>query len=96
LIFGAIKGDRAARFASWAEHHKQAVLFRVEAHRSIIKVLGAAACKGDERPDCPILNDLSRARQGGGVCCSSGYEGTLHSDRGWRPREPERFLTFRF
>jgi hypothetical protein len=31
------------------------------AHRSIIKVLGRLieACKGDDRPDCPILDHLS-------------------------------------
>ena len=34
-------------------------------------------------------------RLSGGVCCSSGCEGTLHSARGWRPRQPKRFLTFR-
>lgn len=43
-----------------AERHKQAVAARMEAHRTIIDVLGRLidACKGDDRPDCPILNDL--------------------------------------
>jgi MerR family transcriptional regulator, copper efflux regulator len=47
-----------------AERHKQAVVFRMEAHRSIIKVLSRliAACKGDDRPDCPILDELSGDR----------------------------------
>lgn len=47
-----------------AERHKQAVAFRMEAHRSIIKVLSRliAACKGDDRPDCPILDELSGRR----------------------------------
>jgi hypothetical protein len=37
----------------------------MEAHRGIIKVLSRliAACKGDDRPDCPILDELSGARQ---------------------------------
>jgi len=43
-----------------AERHKQSVVDRINAHRSIIKVLSRliAACKGDDRPDCPILNAL--------------------------------------
>ena len=43
-----------------AERHKLAVVSRMEAHRSIIKVLSRliAACKGDDRPDCPILDEL--------------------------------------
>ena len=47
-----------------AEHHKQAVVSRMEAHRSIIEVLSRliAACKGDDRPDCPILDELSGER----------------------------------
>jgi Cu(I)-responsive transcriptional regulator len=47
-----------------AERHKQAVVSRMEAHRSIIKVLSRliAACKGDDRPDCPILDELSEGR----------------------------------
>ena len=47
-----------------AEHHKQAVVSRMEAHRSIIEVLSCliAACKGDNRPDCPILDELSGER----------------------------------
>lgn len=47
-----------------AERHKQAVVSRMEAHRSIIKVLSRliAACKGNDRPDCPILDELSGGR----------------------------------
>jgi MerR family copper efflux transcriptional regulator/MerR family gold-responsive transcriptional activator of gol and ges genes len=47
-----------------ADHHKQAVVARMQAHRSIIKVLTRLidACKGDDRPDCPILDDLSSTR----------------------------------
>ena len=47
-----------------AERYKQAVVSRMEAHRSIIKVLSRliAACKGDDRPDCPILDELSGGR----------------------------------
>ena len=45
-----------------AEHHKQSVAARMEAHQAIIDVLGRliAACKGDERPDCPILDELGK------------------------------------
>ena len=48
------------------ERHKQAVVSRMEAHRSIIKVLSRliAACKGDDRPDCPILDELSLGASG--------------------------------
>lgn len=44
-----------------AERHREAVVARMQAHRSIIKVLGRLidACKGDDRPDCPILDELS-------------------------------------
>ena len=44
-----------------AELHKKSVAARMEAHRSIIKVLSRliAACHGDDRPDCPILDELS-------------------------------------
>lgn len=44
--------------------YKQAVVDRMEAHRAIIKVLTRLidSCKGDNRPDCPILDELSSAR----------------------------------
>lgn len=44
-----------------AERHRQAVVSRMEEHRSIIVVLTRLidACKGNERPDCPILDELS-------------------------------------
>ena len=47
-----------------AEGHKQAVISRMEAHRSIVDVLSRliAACKGNDRPDCPILDELSGER----------------------------------
>jgi MerR family transcriptional regulator, copper efflux regulator len=47
-----------------AERHKQAVISRIEAHRSIVDVLRLLieACKGDDRPDCPILDELSGER----------------------------------
>jgi MerR family transcriptional regulator, copper efflux regulator len=47
-----------------AELHKQAVMSRMEAHRSIVDVLSLliVACKGDDRPDCPILEELSGER----------------------------------
>jgi len=44
-----------------AERHVQTVTTRMQAHRVIIKVLGRLieSCKGDDRPDCPILDELS-------------------------------------
>ena len=44
-----------------AEVHKNSVAARMAAHRSIIEVLSRliAACRGDDRPDCPILDELS-------------------------------------
>ena len=44
-----------------AVRHRDAVATRMEAHQAIIDVLSRliAACKGDERPDCPILDELS-------------------------------------
>jgi Cu(I)-responsive transcriptional regulator len=47
-----------------AERHKQAVVSRMEAHRSIVDVLSRLieACKGDDRPDCPILDEISGER----------------------------------
>ena len=49
-----------------AERHVQAVTSRMQAHRAIIKVLGRLiqACKGDDRPDCPILDELSLGEVG--------------------------------
>jgi Cu(I)-responsive transcriptional regulator len=48
-----------------AELHKQDVVTRMQAHQSIVKVLTHLidACKGDDRPECPILDELS-SRQG--------------------------------
>jgi MerR family transcriptional regulator, copper efflux regulator len=45
-----------------AVQHRDAVAARMEAHRAIIDVLSRliAACKGDERPDCPILDELGK------------------------------------
>jgi Cu(I)-responsive transcriptional regulator len=50
-----------------AEMHKQSVVDRMNAHRSIVKVLGRLidACRGDDRPDCPILDELSSVRKKG-------------------------------
>ncbi len=41
--------------------HRQAVRNRMQAHQAIIRVLDRLirACKGDDRPDCPILDELS-------------------------------------
>jgi MerR family copper efflux transcriptional regulator len=43
-----------------AEGHKQAVAARMVAHGAIVDVLSRLidACKGDDRPECPILDEL--------------------------------------
>ncbi len=45
-----------------AIQHRDAVATRMEAHQAIIDVLGRLieACRGDERPDCPILDELGK------------------------------------
>ena len=45
-----------------AVRHRDAVTDRMDAHRAIIDVLSRliAACRGDERPDCPILDELGK------------------------------------
>ena len=45
-----------------AVRHRDTVAARMEAHKAIIDVLSRliAACKGDERPDCPILDELGK------------------------------------
>ena len=45
-----------------AIRHRDIVAARMEAHQAIIDVLSGliAACKGDERPDCPILDELGK------------------------------------
>ena len=55
------KRRASSKVRALAERHKRSVAARMEAHRSIIKVLGRliAACRGDDRPDCPILDELS-------------------------------------
>lgn len=47
-----------------AVQHRDAVATRMEAHQAIIDVLSRLieACKGDERPDCPILDELGKGR----------------------------------
>jgi Cu(I)-responsive transcriptional regulator len=43
-----------------AVRHRDAIAARMQAHQAIIDVLSRliAACRGDERPDCPILDEL--------------------------------------
>lgn len=58
------KRRASRRVRALAVRHKQAVVDRMEEHRAIIKVLARLirACKGDDRPDCPILDELSAQR----------------------------------
>jgi MerR family copper efflux transcriptional regulator len=46
-----------------AERHKQAVTARMEAHRAVVDALSRLinACKGDDRPECPILDEFGAA-----------------------------------
>lgn len=48
-----------------AERHKRDVVARMEAHKAIVKVPSRLirSCRGDDRPDCPILDELSGDRQ---------------------------------
>lgn len=48
-----------------ARRHKDAVVERMEAHWAIVKVLSnlIEACKGDDRPDCPILDGLTSGKR---------------------------------
>ena len=60
------KSRPSRKVRALAERHKQAVVSRMEAHRSIVDVLSRLieACRGDERPDCPILDELSLGTSG--------------------------------
>jgi Cu(I)-responsive transcriptional regulator len=44
-----------------AERHRQSIVSRMAAHREIIAVLARLieACSGNDRPDCPILEELA-------------------------------------
>lgn len=55
------KNRSSRKVRALAEQHREAVRSRMEAHQAIIGVLGSLikACKGDDRPDCPILDELS-------------------------------------
>lgn len=48
-----------------AQRHQDMVVARMEAHQAIINVLSRLirSCRGDDRPDCPILDELSEGRQ---------------------------------
>ncbi len=43
-----------------AQKHKDSIEQRVKEHEAIVAVLNRliAACKGDDRPECPILDEL--------------------------------------
>ena len=45
-----------------AERHRNAIEERIKDHMAIMDVLDRliASCRGDERPDCPILDELGR------------------------------------
>src|SRR6516164_4497337 len=60
------KRRQSRKVRALAERHKQGVVSRMEAHRSIVDALSRLikACKGDDRPDCPILDELSGEHTG--------------------------------
>lgn len=47
-----------------AESHRQAVASRMEAHQEVIDVLTRLinSCRGDDRPECPILEEFGARR----------------------------------
>jgi MerR family gold-responsive transcriptional activator of gol and ges genes len=47
-----------------AENHRKAIASRMEAHREIIDVLTRLidSCRGDDRPECPILEEFGTRR----------------------------------
>ena len=51
----------SSKVRTLAEHHRAAIVSRMESHRAIIDVLThlITTCRGGERPDCPILQHLS-------------------------------------
>jgi len=61
LMLWRDKRRASSKVRALAERHTRSVAACMEAHRSIIKVLSRliAACRGDDRPDCPILDELS-------------------------------------
>lgn len=52
----------SSKVRTLAERHRASIVSRMEAHRAIIDVLTRliTSCRGDERPDCPILQHLSQ------------------------------------
>lgn len=70
------KSRPSRKVRALAERHKQAVVSRMEGHRSIVDVLSRLieACRGDERPDCPILDELSLGTSGTEPSAPAGFE----------------------
>lgn len=71
LLLWRDKKRQSRKVRALAERHREAVAARMEAHRAIIDVLKrlVVACRGDDRPDCPILEALGAGtgRTRGGV-----------------------------
>lgn len=57
------KNRPSRKVRALALHHLDSVVARMEGHRAIVTVLSRLidACKGDERPDCPIIDELDKA-----------------------------------
>ena len=62
-----------------AQRHVDELAQRIEAMQAMQRTLASLLvhCHGDDRPDCPILDDLA------GDCCKSSHPD--HRPRPWRP-----------
>ncbi|MBI4342204.1 MAG: Cu(I)-responsive transcriptional regulator [Candidatus Omnitrophica bacterium] len=61
------KSRTSAAVKALAVRHVEALDHKIEELKSIRKTLAdlVKRCRGDERPDCPILEDLGHAAEGG-------------------------------
>jgi MerR family transcriptional regulator, copper efflux regulator len=53
-----------------AQHHMAALTQRIDALQAMARSLGAlvSCCQGDQRPDCPILDDLAGGKNTPIIC----------------------------
>ncbi|MGH1420167.1 MAG: Cu(I)-responsive transcriptional regulator [Hyphomicrobiaceae bacterium] len=56
------KRRASSKVRALAERHRDAIEERMNGHLAIVEVLNRLIekCSGDERPDCPIIDELSR------------------------------------
>ena len=67
--------------------HVEELSVRIEEMKAMKRTLEglAASCHGDDRPDCPILDDLARGPSGEPVGCSHGPATLATETRSRRP-----------